>query len=149
MTRRWIFRRLFLALVVMMLATWGGSYFQKVVVCRVGGATELFSGINSGLAYVSKMCNTARGAGGRWTWGHDTADSLSISTYQHHLAGFGYEYRSFATGTYEIVLFPLWLPAGLAALCLWAVWRKTRSKGSGFPVEPAAKLNSLQPDSNR
>ena len=83
-----------------------------------------------------------------WGWDHSPSSEqerylrLRYEMSDHHLLGFAYQavvepagvgYRS----SVGCVFIPLWFPTLLSTLLLWLVWRKTRPRTVGFPVEPS------------
>ncbi len=135
MLRRWIIRNCFIALCVVCVATWVGSYWRFFEL-GYHGDIEYSGGIQSGRLggwrviigpppYHAWLWSSSRPA----PW-QDDADSTKF-----HLLGFAVYY---VPSWYTTITIPLWFPTLLSAVLLWFVWRKTRPKlvGKAFPVEP-------------
>jgi len=149
MVRRWIIRSFFIALCVVCVGTWVGSYFQLMWVDYYS-TNHVWSAYVEGGSVLFMDRLRDPGIAGEWYWGHRIADPNSVrESYlsdKYHFAGFAYDesHQPYSTPlAYWIrdVFVPLWSPTFLSALLLWFAWRKTRLRKAvkGFPVEPTAK----------
>lgn len=137
-----------LACCILLLGFWGWSYRRAYA---TGYATPGPAGSRgvSGWVVCGKIVVT---------WGESNGvpepSPLSVDAYPrpdgYDLVGaapmedlWGYERSTFVNGTSATLWFPIWLPAGVAAIppAAWA-WRRRRRGGRGFPVaaepEPVA-----------
>ena len=143
MFRRWLIRSLFIALWVICITAWVGSYWRGAFFqCWRMALTDVFL-LDGRLAIIRDDSLTP----GEFGWkfvspytrsqaGFDWPQWDSHSTY--HCVGFSWHRPSW--GMYASV--PLWFPTLLSGGVFWFVWRKSRVKGigSGFPIEPIAKV---------
>jgi hypothetical protein len=143
MKKSWLIRDLALTLLTLCVVAWVGSYWR----C-------LYFACESGRPFTV-IWNVVGIARGRfWTRTHwpSRVDEFGLCTrplgkdYQWGTSGFmGF---SLQWGVRGAIVIPLYLPTLLSALLLWFVWRETRAKPRGFPVEPVVKSGEKQPGRN-
>lgn len=139
MVRRWLIRSFFIALCVLCVGAWMGSYFQAVFVHYFARTHVLTWGAYDGFLDFADQDSPVFSSA-TWTWRHIATDHKEAQeeyrASPYHFAGFAYNNHTVGT-QYWSVQVPLWFLTFISALLHWFVWRKTRPRMAGFPVEPA------------
>jgi hypothetical protein len=140
MIRRWIIRGLAVALLMMCVVAWGGSYFRWVQVGFVNDGHYWAGNVHYGEMFFDDEMMFNAGPG--WYWIHELREADVVMAKALHSAVksdfLGFAYRSGSPfASIGIVIVPLWFVTLMAGVVVWVVWRKTRPKfsGKGFPVE--------------
>ena len=132
---RWLIRGVALALLLLCVAGWVGSYVYGVGFSRVERSYWeclcLWGGKVVAERSPALSINWADRPWGFWGRGYER--EFTSSTYGSRFLGF----TVFAPGNRWVIEVPFWFPTVLGALGLVWVWRKTRprAEGRGFPVE--------------
>lgn len=147
MFRRWLIRGLALALLMLGLVAWVGSYARAIVIHDVG-RTWIRMSVSAGRMGF-RQGDTAIALSPGWhadVFRSDIDRWMDFDTMaQHHAFGFA-TYRNTTYKTIDRAMtVPIWFPTLLSALLLWLLWRRTKPipKAQGFPIEPTAKQNDL------
>jgi hypothetical protein len=141
MIRRWLIRGLLLTLLTLCVTAWVTSYSQGIGIVYSGNSQVSVLGEGKGEAVLDlEFMTPSVGAGPGWEVGHSADPDTGFANAQYHFLGFGFAKSvAIAAGGTQVsrwtVWIPLWFPTLLTALLLWFVWRKTRAKPRGFPVE--------------
>lgn len=142
MVRRWLIRSFFIALCVVCVGAWVGSYFAQVGVAKVGRDHDRRFLLGSGSFIFIDIIHPAYSPSAwRWDYAPPRRNLGPDNPNEHSFVGFVYLPLSavgFGLDAWAVGV-PMWCPTLVCALVLWLVWRKTRPKyaGRAFPVEPA------------
>ena len=157
MIKRWIIRGLFLLLPVMCGVGWAWSLTHWGVVSGRHNGLQISGQTHSGEVVVQVVrfkppCADAwsgRAEPREYTGFWPTSIRGPKTSPGYHLPG-GLGWNQFPTGATmpgavtEIceLYIPYWVWMLLFFVALLVAWRKTRPKGTGFPVEPARKIET-------
>ena len=146
MLRRWIIRGLTLTLLTLCVVAWVGSYWRCVSVNHWRNKTDVDVSIiaHGRLLLHSAEFKTITTPTARWSVGNLDAGRNDLKIFDR--------YSTFSFGGFALlygdpdrtinrlrgVSIPLWFPTLLSGMLLWFVWRKTKAKPKGFPVETTA-----------
>lgn len=150
MTKRWIIRIFFIALLTLCVVAWVGSYFRSVGIAFNGSHRFSSVDVDCGEVHLYDFAGlkTVVLTSLPFYSGPASPDAVRnwLRTMTYHHLGFGVSpYHDVHVVGRKInwgdAMFPLWFPSLLCTLLLWFVWRKTKPKpiGRAFPVEPTAK----------
>jgi hypothetical protein len=146
MARHSIIRGLMLAMVLLCVAAWVGSYARMFgvtyqdrwlrsdpITLRVFGGYIEYSHMPL-MIFQGQVPRSSS-----WQWVFQTVD---ITKFQRYLRSFRFHFAGFAfvlNDRGHSLAIPFYFPTILSALLLLFVWRKTKPtyNGKGFPVEPA------------
>jgi hypothetical protein len=122
-----------LALLVLCIAAWVGSYWQGIVFRYGSKPCHTYSIVSCRLSYFqieneTSTCEIVRRGPCDWaTWDAKNADFKFLGfTFKHDASLLG-------------MSIPLWFPTALSAALVFFLWRKPRRKGGGFPVETSGQ----------
>ena len=145
MKKRWLIRSIFMGLLTLCVTAWVGSFCWEIEVYHYGERR-----VGAGI-YWGRVCAfwvEVAGDDPKWGVVCIPASNLSEGRWSDKDDFFDkFNWCGFCVAGPPLnqATIPFWFPTLLSALLLWFVWRKTKAKPRGSPVEVAgAKTEGRQ-----